>query len=251
MHRLFSINGRKIFARGGNWVPGDLAFGRLVRERARFRSLVKLAADMGYTYMRIWGGGLIEDQQFYEYCDEFGIMLQQDFPLAGCGFAEIDGTFDWLSAPVAGAGGISVTEAWSVQIPSVLRQLINHPSVVRYTLANEFYLNRTANPIEKFFEDTVRSLDSTRMARQADPTTIGQRHGPYHFDIAGGGGRGGAGWGYDCFGGRWPETSSCSSVNFNSTGCCNGSLLGSGPGCRYNTHVSPALLPPPAIICLI
>ena len=83
--------------------------------------------------MRVWGGGLIEDQQFYEYADEMGIMLQQDFPLAGCGFGPVNGSFSWVSAPVAGAGNISVMQAWSVQIPIVLRQLINHPSVVRYT----------------------------------------------------------------------------------------------------------------------
>ena len=58
-------------------MPGDLAFGRLVREKARFRALLRMARDLGYTYIRIWGGGLIEDQQFYDYADEFGIMLQQ------------------------------------------------------------------------------------------------------------------------------------------------------------------------------
>ena len=140
--------------------------------------------------------------------------------------------------PVAGAAGLTVTEAWSRQISLVLQQLINHPSVMRYTLANEFYLNRTANPIEKLFEDTVRALDPTRMARQADPTTVGQRHGPYHFDV-------GSGAGYDCWGGRWSLPSSCSAVNFASAGCCNGSLstvpLGGSsmvgrPGCRYSTH---------------
>jgi beta-galactosidase/beta-glucuronidase len=56
---LFSVNGRRVFARGGNWVPGDLAFGRLVREQARFRALLTMARDLGYTYIRIWGGGLI------------------------------------------------------------------------------------------------------------------------------------------------------------------------------------------------
>ena len=94
-------------------------------------------------------------------------MLQQDFPLAGCGYGKVNGSFAWLTTPVAGAAGLTVTEAWSRQISLVLQQLINHPSVMRYTLANEFYLNRTANPIEKLFEDTVRALEPTRLARQA------------------------------------------------------------------------------------
>lgn len=234
---LFSINGRRVFARGGNWVPGDLAFGRLVREKQRFRALLQMARDLGYTYIRIWGGGLIEDQQFYDYADEYGIMLQQDFPLAGCGFAPgsaNESDWGWLFTPVPGSNPqgsspVSVMTAFEQQLPVALSQLINHPSVVRYTLGNELYENRTQCPVEKVFEDTLRTLDPTRMTRQADPTTVGQRHGPYHFDVAGGAG-------YDAWGGRWPLVGSCHSANFNSAECCNGSTDLSAPGCRYDTH---------------
>ena len=59
---------------------------------------------------------------------------------------------------------------------------------MRYTLANEFYMNRTYCPFEKAFEDQARRIDPTRMTREADPTCIGQRHGPYHFDIVSGAG---------------------------------------------------------------
>ena len=169
---LFAVNGRRIFARGGNWVPADMAFGRIVREKARFRGLLAMARDLGYTYIRIWGGGLIEDQQFYDYADEFGIMLQQDFPLAGCGFSQQNASWDWLTQPIATADGESVLGAFEKQLPVALRQLANHPSIVRYTLGNELYQNRTQCPVEKVFEDTLRSLDPTRMTRQADPTTV-------------------------------------------------------------------------------
>ena len=53
----------------------------------------------------------------------------------------------------------------------------------------------------------VRSLDPTRMAREADPTCIGQRHGPYHFDLL-------SGAGYDSWGGRWDRPAACSGANF-------------------------------------
>ena len=124
--------------------------------------------------------------------DEFGIMLQQDFPLAGCGWTRklpngtsctapsSTCTYDWLSNPVAqfgGEDGLSVLSAQRLQIPAVLRQLMSHPSVVRYTSANEFYMNRTDNPFERTYEDLVRAADDTRMAREADPTCVGQRHG--------------------------------------------------------------------------
>ena len=67
------------------------------------------------------------------------------------------------------------------------------------------------------------------MTRQADPTTVGQRHGPYHFDVA-------SGSGYDAWGGRWPLVSSCASSNYESVGCCNDTADKAQAGCRYDTH---------------
>jgi|EP01043_Picozoa_sp_COSAG02_P046463 hypothetical protein len=71
-------------------------------------------------------------------------------------------------------------------------------------------------------------LDDTRMVRQADPTNVGQRHGPYTFDILGGSG-------YDCWGGRWPLVGSCDASNYRTEECCPFHLGNSTdqPGCRY------------------
>eukprot|EP00947_MAST-08B_sp_MAST-8B-sp1_P002396 g2396.t1 len=239
---LFSVNGRRVFARGGNWVPGDMFFGALVKDRARFRALVAMARIAGYTFMRVWGGGLVEDQLFYELCDEFGIMIQQDFPLAGCGWSRklpngtncavpsTTCTYDWLADPTS-EDGRSVLSAQREQVPVVLRQLMSHPSVARYTSANEFYMNRTDNPFERAYEDLARATDTTRPTREADPTCVGQRHGLYVFPLDGSG--------YDEYGGRWDDVGSCSSANFEDPECCGGygtaarNLTASGlPGCR-------------------
>ena len=230
----FVINGRPVFARGGNWVPGDMAYGALVHDQERYRRILRSAKLAGYTYMRIWGGGNVEDQSFYDLCDEFGIMLQQDFPSAGCGYAKQNATggqdnasWAWLESP-ATPHTLSLMDGWRVQMPLIVAQLINHPSVVRYTLGNEFYDNRSYCPVQALFEDTVSRLSPSTMVRQADPTNIGQRHGPYVFDILGGSG-------YDCWGGRWPLVGSCDASNYKDEECCP-THLGSNtdqPGCRY------------------
>jgi beta-galactosidase/beta-glucuronidase len=246
---LISVNGRKIFAAGANWVPSDMMYGRAVRNKSRLRALVTMARAAHYTFVRVWGGGMVEEQYFYDLCDEFGIMVQQDFPLAGCGYSKRNHSWDWLDAPSAAlsAGsppGPSILQALKSQVPLVLDQLSNHPSVVRYSLANEFYLNRTYCPVEAVWEDAVNAVEgmastvwagegSGRLARQADPTNIGQRHGPYHFDIMGGAG-------YDSWGGKWDRPGSCSSANIRtSASCCPDPLVpidtaGAPAGCRYS-----------------
>ena len=225
------VNGVAVFARGANWVPGDLAYGRLVADRPRFRRLLAMAKAAGFTFLRVWGGGVVEDQLFYDLCDEFGILVQQDMPLAGCGFdmAGEPPSWDWLSAP-SGEDGASWLSAMAQQLPPLVAQLASHPSVVRYSLGNELYLNRSWSPVELQYEQRMQSLDPTRVAREADPTNVGQRHGPYHFSIVDGAG-------YDAWGGRWDAPSSCSSANLaTDAGCCEDAGRDDGAGCRYSQH---------------
>jgi hypothetical protein len=82
--------------------------------------------------------------------------------------------------------------------------------------------------VQALFEDAMLLLDPSRMTRQADPTNVGQRHGPYTFDILGGSG-------YDCWGGRWPLVGGCDASNYRTEECCP-LRLGNDttqPGCRY------------------
>ena len=168
---LLAINGQKIFARGGNWVPLDQMFGRGVRDQPRLRATLTMARDAGYTFLRVWGGGLIEDQSFYRLCDELGLMIEQEMPMAGCGYMP-----PYRAADVA---------AWREQVPIMVDQVKSHPSVVRYSMGNEYYRNATECPIMAAYQQAATLADPSRIPREADPVCVGQRHGPYTFAATG------------------------------------------------------------------
>ncbi|GAQ87341.1 beta-mannosidase [Klebsormidium nitens] len=76
----FEINGVKIFAKGANWIPADIYLPRLTPEK--YRALLQSAADVGMNMIRAWGGGLYEHPEFYDACDELGILVWQEFVYA-------------------------------------------------------------------------------------------------------------------------------------------------------------------------
>jgi beta-mannosidase len=78
---VFEINGVDIFARGANWIPADSLFQRV--DDKKYRTLIEEAAEMNFTMLRVWGGGLYEKDFFYDKCDEMGILVWQDF-MFGC-----------------------------------------------------------------------------------------------------------------------------------------------------------------------
>jgi len=76
----FVINGVPVFAKGGNWIPADIFPSRITRDR--YRQLIKSVRDTNMNMLRVWGGGIYESDDFYEICDEMGIMVWQDFMFA-------------------------------------------------------------------------------------------------------------------------------------------------------------------------
>ncbi|MEP7113719.1 MAG: glycoside hydrolase family 2 protein [Ilumatobacteraceae bacterium] len=82
----FVINGSPIFARGVNWIPDDVFPSRITPERYRVRLAQAKAANV--DMIRVWGGGIYEDDAFYEACDELGLMVWQDFLFACAAYPE-------------------------------------------------------------------------------------------------------------------------------------------------------------------
>ncbi|MBB4120916.1 beta-mannosidase [Martelella radicis] len=76
----FRINGREIFMKGANWIPGDALPERASPEQVR--DLLQSAVDANMNMIRIWGGGQYEADWFYELCDELGLMIWHDFMFA-------------------------------------------------------------------------------------------------------------------------------------------------------------------------
>lgn len=76
----FVVNDIPIFAKGANWVPGDSLPTRLNRKRLEQWMQDTVAANQ--NMLRVWGGGFYESEDFYDLCDEYGILVWQDFIFA-------------------------------------------------------------------------------------------------------------------------------------------------------------------------
>ncbi len=115
----FVVNGVRIFARGVNWIPDDVLPSRVTPER--YRTRLTQAAEANVDLVRIWGGGIYEDDAFYDVCDELGLMVWQDFLFACAAYPE--------EQPLRG-------EVEAEARDNVVR-LMPHPSLVLWNGNNE------------------------------------------------------------------------------------------------------------------
>ena len=77
---FFRVNGRALFAKGANWIP-DHAFSNEC-DRARYADRLGSAVAAHMNMLRVWGGGVYEADDFYDLCDELGLLVWQDFMFA-------------------------------------------------------------------------------------------------------------------------------------------------------------------------
>ncbi|MEU2281072.1 glycoside hydrolase family 2 protein [Streptomyces sp. NPDC013178] len=113
------VNGVPLFARGVNWIPDDVLPSRVTPERYRHR--LTQAAEANIDLVRVWGGGIYEDDAFYDVCDELGLMVWQDFLFACSAYPE--------EQPLRGEVEAEARE-------NVVR-LMPHPSLVLWNGNNE------------------------------------------------------------------------------------------------------------------
>jgi len=81
------LNGKRVYINGVNFVPSDLMYGTITRER--LEKLLTQAKTHNINLIRVWGGGVIESFDFYDLCDRCGIMVWQEFIQSSSGIDNI------------------------------------------------------------------------------------------------------------------------------------------------------------------
>ena len=115
----FSINDVKVFVKGANWVPADSIIPSVTR--AKYESLLEHAKKANINMLRVWGGGIYEDDHFYDLCDELGIMIWQDFMFACAQYPEDE----------------EFVKEVKLEAEYNIKRLRNHPSIVIWCGNNE------------------------------------------------------------------------------------------------------------------
>lgn len=77
---LFELNGVPVFMKGANYIPNDNFLPQVTHDE--YQKVIADAVDANMNMLRVWGGGIYEDDYFYDLCDKNGIMVWQDFMFA-------------------------------------------------------------------------------------------------------------------------------------------------------------------------
>ncbi len=160
------INGRPIFAKGANWVSPDIFPGRL--DHATYRAQLDLVKSSNMEILRMWGGAPAQKEEFYDLCDEMGILVWQEFPLACNAYPD---TADYLSQ-------------LEDEAEAMLLRLRTHPCIALWCGGNELFNNWSRMTDQSL---ALRTLN--KLCLEFDPHTpflptspiMGMAHGHYTF----------------------------------------------------------------------
>lgn len=160
------INDKRIFAKGTNWVHPEIFIGLITRQT--YEKQIQLAKDANFNLLRVWGGGITNKESFFDLCDEKGILVWQEFPLA-CNNYTNDAKY------------LAVLEQEAV---SIINRLKTHPCLAIWSGGNELF-NSWSRMTEQSW--SLRLLNS--LCYRLDPRTpfiytsplYGMGHGGYVF----------------------------------------------------------------------
>lgn len=178
--RLFRVNGQKIYMPGGNYINSDWLL-RLSPER--YRDEIRFHAEMNLRMIRVWGGALLERPEFYEACDEYGMLVFQDL----WGSGDCNGAWEDPMKAHSRARRWEYPDNHALFLASVedqVKMIRNHPSLCFWCGANEWPLSEDID--RQLHIDVFHRLDPARLFVSYSTDTLFTRNtiggvgdGPY------------------------------------------------------------------------
>lgn len=148
------INGKSVYIKGANMVPLDMKIGSVTKQQVdRF---LKLAKEANINLLRIWGGGVIESEYFYERCDELGLMIFQEFIQSSSGLNNIPSKNEEFIRELM----VSATNS--------IKTRRNHVSLTYWCGGNE--LRKVGDQPADYTDDNVHLLHT--LVTQLDPDRL-------------------------------------------------------------------------------
>ncbi len=178
--RKFYVNGQKIFIRGGNYISSDWML-RFSTER--YRTEVRFLADMNLNMLRVWGGAVPERPEFYNACDEYGMLVFQDLSISG------DGNGAWFDPKKKDSQERRQQypdnhELFIESVVDQVKMLRNHPSLAIWCGGNEW--PAPDDIAQKLHREIFPKYDQTRYLAPFSTDTVftrntmgGNGDGPY------------------------------------------------------------------------
>jgi hypothetical protein len=152
------VNGHRLLIRGGNW---GMPEGLLRCDQEGYDNRVRLHKDMNFNMIRNWVGMTANDE-FYDACDKYGILIWDDF---------------WLANPVDGPDPTD-HEMFIANAQDKIRRIRNHPSLALYCGRNE---GSPPKELDQAMRRAISELDGTRYYLSDSASGIVTGHGPYEM----------------------------------------------------------------------
>ncbi len=151
----FIVNGVPIFIKGANWIPVDNFLPRITRER--YEQLIRSSAQANMNMLRVWGGGIYEADAFYDLCDEYGMLIWQDF-MFSCAQYPVDEPF---------------LENVREEMKQAILRLKHHPCLALWCGNNEIEWGWESKLPPQLFKDYLKLFyqEIPDLVKQYDPDT--------------------------------------------------------------------------------
>ena len=164
------VNGVRVFAKGTNWVIPEIFYSEMTEEK--YRRYVGLMRDANMNFVRCWGGCTANKEIFFDLCDEYGILVWQEFPLSCNRYGDDPQYLRTLAS----------------EAEAMLRRIGRHACCAMFVGGNELFMGWSGMTQQS---KALRMLDALCLRECPDipflmtAPLMGMRHGGYGYDYAG------------------------------------------------------------------